>query len=275
MGGRTTWWEVRDGRFQRHDAVFEYAEPAVRVALFITCFNDTLFPETGRATVQLLDRLGHEVEFPFEQTCCGQMHFNTGYQREAIPLVRRFVEVFSPYEAVVAPSGSCVGMVRELYPMAAELAGDWWLAEKVEALAPRIFELSEFLVKRLGVTDVGAYYPHRVTYHPTCHSLRMLEVGEAPLELLRAVRGIDLVELGEAKECCGFGGTFAVKNADTSAAILADKIRHVLDTEAEICTAGDNSCLMHIGGGLKRQRAGVETLHLAQILASTEEDTKR
>jgi L-lactate dehydrogenase complex protein LldE len=275
MGGRTTWWEVRDGRFQRHDAVFEYAGPAVRVALFITCFNDTLFPETGRATVQLLERLGHEVEFPLEQTCCGQMHFNTGYQREALPLVRRFVEVFSPYEAVVAPSGSCVGMVRELYPTAAELAGDWWLAEKVEALAPRVFELSEFLVKRLGVTDVGAYYPHRVTYHPTCHSLRMLEVGEAPLELLRAVRGIDLVELGEAKECCGFGGTFAVKNADTSAAMLADKIRHILNTEAEICTAGDNSCLMHIGGGLKRQRAGVETLHLAQILASTEEDTKR
>jgi L-lactate dehydrogenase complex protein LldE len=275
MGGRTTWWEVRDGRLQRHDAVFEYAGPAVRVALFITCFNDTLFPETGRATVRLLERLGHEVEFPLEQTCCGQMHFNTGYQREAIPLVRRFVEVFSPYEAVVAPSGSCVGMVRELYPTAAELAGDRWLAEKVEALAPRVFELSEFLVKRLGVTDVGAYYPHRVTYHPTCHSLRMLEVGEAPLELLRAVRGIDLVELGDAKECCGFGGTFAVKNADTSAAMLADKIRHVLDTEAEICTAGDNSCLMHIGGGLKRQRAGVETLHLAQILASTEEDTKQ
>jgi L-lactate dehydrogenase complex protein LldE len=275
MGGRTTWWEVRDGRLQRHDEVFEYAELAVRVALFITCFNDTLFPETGRATVRLLERLGHEVEFPLEQTCCGQMHFNTGYQREAIPLVRRFVEVFSPYEAVVAPSGSCVGMVRELYPTAAELAGDRWLAEKVEALTPRVFELSEFLVKRLGVTNVGAYYPHRVTYHPTCHSLRMLEVGEAPLELLRAVRGIDLVELGEAKECCGFGGTFAVKNADTSAAMLADKIRHVLDTEAEICTAGDNSCLMHIGGGLKRQRAGVETLHLAQILASTEEDTKR
>jgi L-lactate dehydrogenase complex protein LldE len=275
MGGRTAWWEGRDERLQRHGAVFEYPEPAVRVALFITCFNDTLFPETGRATVRLLERLGHQVEFPLEQTCCGQMHFNTGYQREAIPLVRRFVEVFSPYEAVVAPSGSCVGMVRELYPTAAELAGDWWLAEKVEALAPRVFELSEFLVKGLGVTDVGAYYPHRVTYHPTCHSLRMLEVGEAPLELLRAVRGMDLVELGEAKECCGFGGTFAVKNADTSAAMLSDKIRHVLDTEAEVCTAGDNSCLMHIGGGLKRQRAGVETIHLAQILASTEEDTKR
>jgi L-lactate dehydrogenase complex protein LldE len=240
----------------------------VRVALFITCFNDTLFPQTGRVTVEVLERLGHEVEFPLSQTCCGQMHFNTGYQREAIPLVKRFVEVFSPYEAVVAPSGSCVGMVRELYPMAADLARDARLAAQIEALAPKVFELSEFLVRKLKVTDVGAYYPHRVTYHPTCHSLRMLGVGDAPLELLRNVRGIDLVELPEAKECCGFGGTFAVKNADTSTAMLSDKIRRILDTEAEVCTAGDNSCLMHIGGGLKRLRAGVETVHLAEILAS-------
>jgi len=240
----------------------------VRVALFITCFNDTLFPETGRATVEVLERLGVEVDFPLAQTCCGQMHFNTGYQREAIPLVRRFVEVFDGYEAVVAPSGSCVSMVRELYPMAAELAKDPHLAEKVEELGPKVFELSEFLVKQLGVTDVGAYYPHRVTYHPTCHSLRMLKVGDAPLELLRNVRGIDLVELSEPEECCGFGGTFAVKNSDTSAAMLSDKIRRVLDTEAEVCAAGDNSCLMHIGGGLNRLRAGVGTVHLAQILAS-------
>ena len=243
----------------------------MRVALFITCFNDTLFPSTGRATVELLERLGHEVVFPEAQTCCGQMHFNTGYQREAIPLVRRFVEVFGGYDAVVAPSGSCVGMVRELYPMAANLANDKKLLYEVEELGEKVFELSEFLVKKTGVTDVGAYYPHRVTYHPTCHSLRMLKVGEAPLELLRSVRGIDLVELPEAKECCGFGGTFAVKNADTSVAMLGDKLRHVLDTEAEICTAGDNSCLMHIGGGLKRQRAGTKTVHLAEILASTEE----
>jgi L-lactate dehydrogenase complex protein LldE len=247
----------------------------VRMALFITCFNDTLFPETGRATVQLLERLGVGVDFPLEQTCCGQMHFNTGYQREAIPLVRRFVEVFKSYEAVVAPSGSCVGMVRELYLMAAELAGDKQLLYEVEELAPKVFELSEFLVMKLGVTDVGAYYPHRVTYHPTCHSLRMLEVGDAPLRLLEGVKGIDLVELPKAKECCGFGGTFAVKNADTSVAMLSDKLRRVLDTEAEVCTAGDNSCLMHIGGGLKRQRAGVKTVHLAQILASTEEGTNR
>jgi L-lactate dehydrogenase complex protein LldE len=240
----------------------------MRVALFITCFNDTLFPETGRATLRVLERLGHEVEFPLAQTCCGQMHFNTGYQREAMPLVRRFVEVFSPYEAVVSPSGSCVGMVRELYTMAAQLAGDQDLARRIESLAPKVFELSEFLVKKLKVTDVGAYYPHRVTYHPTCHSLRMLKVGDAPLELLRNVRGIDLVELPEAKECCGFGGTFAVKNADTSMAMLSDKLRHVLGTEAEVCTAGDNSCLMHIGGGLQRLRAGVDTIHLAEILAS-------
>ena len=243
----------------------------MRVALFITCFNDTLFPETGRATVEVLERMGLEVDFPFEQTCCGQMHFNTGYQREAIPLVRRFVRVFKDYEAVVAPSGSCVGMVRELYPMAAGLANDEQLLHEVEELSTKVFELSEFLVKKLRVTDVGAYYPHRVTYHPTCHSLRMLKVGDAPLELLRAVRGIDFVELPEAKECCGFGGTFAIKNADTSIAMLGDKLRHVLETEAEVCTAGDNSCLMHIGGGLKRQRAGVGTVHLAQILASTEE----
>ena len=243
----------------------------MRVALFITCFNDTLFPETGRATVEILERLGVSVGFPLEQTCCGQMHFNTGYQREAIPLVRRFVEVFRSYEAVVSPSGSCVGMVRELYPMAAELANDKQLLHEVQELSTKVFELSEFLVNKLEVTDVGAYYPHRVTYHPTCHSLRMLKVGDAPIRLLKNVRGIDFVKLPEAQECCGFGGTFAVKNADTSVAMLSDKLRHVLDTEAEVCTAGDNSCLMHIGGGLKRQRAGVKTVHLAEILASTEE----
>ena len=243
----------------------------MRVALFITCFNDTLFPETGRATVEVLERLGVDVNFPMEQTCCGQMHFNTGYQREAVPLVRRFVRVFEDYEAVVSPSGSCVGMVRELYPMAAELVGDKQLLYEAEELGARVFELSEFLVKELGVTDVGSYYPHRVTYHPTCHSLRMLKVGDAPLRLLENVRGIDFVELPEARECCGFGGTFAVKNADTSVAMLSDKLRHVLDTEAEVCTAGDNSCLMHIDGGLKRLRAGVKTVHLAEILASTEE----
>jgi L-lactate dehydrogenase complex protein LldE len=244
----------------------------MRVSLFITCFNDTIFPQTGRAVVRLLERLGHTVEFPMDQTCCGQMHYNTGYQREAIPLVRRFVEVFGGAEVVVSPSASCVGMVREMYPHAAELAGDARLAEEVKALAPRVLELTEFLVHKLGIEDMGAYYPHRVTYHPTCHSLRMLRVGDAPLRLLRAVRGIDLIELPRAEECCGFGGTFAVKNADTSMAMLGDKIRCVLDTRAEVCAAADNSCLMHIGGALHRQRAGVGAIHLAEILASTEDE---
>ncbi len=241
----------------------------MRVSLFITCFNDTLFPDTGRAMVRLLERLGHEVDFPLEQTCCGQMHYNTGYQREALPLVRHFVRVFADAEAVVAPSASCVAMVRDIYPLAAEQAGDAQLSADVAALAPRVFELTEFLVKKLGLEDVGAYYPHRVTYHPTCHGLRMLHLGDAPMRLLRAVRGIDLVELPDAEVCCGFGGTFAVKNADTSMAMLTDKVRGILDTHCEVCTAADNSCLMHIEGALHRQRAGVRTVHIAEILAST------
>ncbi|WP_329570677.1 (Fe-S)-binding protein [Kitasatospora sp. NBC_01266] len=240
----------------------------MRVALFITCFNDTLFPETGRAVVRLLERLGHRVDFPLGQTCCGQPQFNTGYRPEALPLVRRFAEAFAGYDAVVTPSGSCAGMVREHHPLLA--SDDPGLRRAVGEVAPKVYELSEFLVDVLGVTDVGACYPHRVTYHPTCHSLRMLRVGDRPLRLLRAVKGIELVELPAAEECCGFGGTFAVKNPDVSAAMLADKMRRVLDTRAEVLTAGDNSCLLHIGGGLGRLRTGVRTVHLAEILASTE-----
>lgn len=247
---------------------------AMRVALFITCFNDSLFPETGRATVRLLERLGCRVEFPLAQTCCGQMHFNTGYQRECVPLVRHFTEVFAGYDAVVTPSGSCAGMVRDHHGRVARVAGDPRLSSAVADMPP-VYELSEFLVDALGVTDVGAYFPHRVTYHPTCHSLRMLGVAEKPLALLRAVRGIDLVELPAAEQCCGFGGTFALKNADTSVAMCADKAGHVLATGAEVLSAGDNSCLMHIGGALSRLRTGVRTLHLAEILASTEEEPER
>jgi L-lactate dehydrogenase complex protein LldE len=243
----------------------------MRAALFITCFNDTLFPEVGISLVRLLERLGVEVEFPEEQTCCGQMHFNTGYQRESIPLARHFVRTFADAEVIVAPSASCVGMVRELYPAVAALSGDAALAKAVDAIISRTYELTEFLTRVRGVEDVGAYYPHRVTYHPTCHSLRVLRVGDAPLQLLRAVKGMDLVELPESRECCGFGGTFAIKNVDTSTAMLGDKVRCVLDTGAEVVTSADTSCLMHIGGALARMRSGVRTVHLAEILASTEE----
>ncbi len=244
----------------------------MKVSLFITCYNDTLYPETGRAMVELFERLGHEVDFPFEQTCCGQMHFNTGYQRETLMMARKFVDIFKGSEVVVSPSASCVGMVREFYPYLAQEHGDNALLDDLETLAPKVFEFSEFLVKELGITDVGAYYPHRVTYHPTCHSLRGLKVGDAPLTLLEHVRGLELVELPEAESCCGFGGTFAVKNADTSAAMLSDKLRNVQNTHAEVCAAVDNSCLMHIGGALHRQRSGVKTVHLAEILASAEEN---
>jgi L-lactate dehydrogenase complex protein LldE len=242
----------------------------MRIALFATCFNDTMFPDTPRAVVTVLERLGHTVEFPVEQTCCGQMHFNTGYQREAIPLVRNFVQTFAGYDAVVAPSGSCAGMIREYHSRVAEVAGDPGLARAVAEVSPHVYEFSELLTDVLDVTDVGAYFPHRVTYHPTCHSLRMLKVGDRPLRLLRAVRGIDLVELPAAAECCGFGGTFALKNADVSVAMVGDKVRHVRDTGAEVLCAGDNSCLMHIGGALTRLRSGVRTMHLAEILAATE-----
>jgi L-lactate dehydrogenase complex protein LldE len=243
----------------------------VRIALFVTCLADTLFPDVGRATVRLLERLGHQVEFPQAQTCCGQMHVNTGYLRDALPLVRRYAQVFSGYEAIVVPSGSCAGSIHHQHAMVAKRYGDDVLARRAEQVAAKTYELSQLLVDVLGVEDVGAYYPHRVTYHPTCHSLRLLRVGDRPLRLLRQVAGIDLVELPDAEVCCGFGGTFAVKNPDVSTAMLADKMRGVLATRAEVCTAGDSSCLMHIGGGLSRLRAGTRTVHLAEILASTGE----
>ncbi|PWW25027.1 L-lactate dehydrogenase complex protein LldE [Geodermatophilus normandii] len=244
----------------------------MKVALFATCLVDTIVPQVARATATLLQRLGHEVVVPPTQACCGQMHVNTGYRREAVPIVANHVRAFTAAEAVVAPSGSCVASIHHQQAAVARRAGESALADEAEALAARTYELSQFLVDVLGVVDVGAYYPHRVTYHPTCHSLRLLRVGDRPLRLLRAVRGLDLVELPGAESCCGFGGTFAVKNADTSTAMLTDKMADVLSTHAEVCTAGDSSCLMHIGGGLSRLRSGTRTVHLAEILASTEEN---
>ncbi|MET9342059.1 (Fe-S)-binding protein [Nonomuraea sp. NPDC003804] len=225
----------------------------MRVALFITCVNDTLFPGTGKAVVSLLRRLGCEVDFPQAQTCCGQMHLNTGYRAEGERLARRFAEVFDGYDAVVTPSGSCAAMVREQYP-------------RLGVAPPPVYDLSEFLIDVLEVEDVGAAFPHRVTYHPTCHSLRGLHLGDKPTRLLRRVRGLELVPLPGAEECCGFGGTFAVKNPAISAAMCADKVRNVMDTGAEVLCAADNSCLMHIGGTMRRQKTGVRVMHLAEIL---------
>ena len=242
----------------------------VRAALFVTCLVDGVVPQVAKATVRVLERLGVTVEMPWGQTCCGQMHVNTGYPREAIPLVRNHVAAFESYEAIVVPSGSCTAAIRHQHADVARLAGDPALADAAQAIAARTWELSEFLVDVLGVTDVGAYFPHRVTYHPSCHSLRMMRVGDAPLRLLRAVRGIDLVELPGAETCCGFGGTFSLKNPDVSAAMCSDKVSAVRQTGAQVLCSSDNSCLMHVGGALARQQTGVATMHLAEILASTE-----
>jgi L-lactate dehydrogenase complex protein LldE len=254
-------------------AVPRSAQPGAgkRVALFATCVNDLMFPETPKAVVQVLERLGCEVAFPEGQTCCGQMFTNTGYFDEAMPLVRLYSEVFADFDYIVGPSGSCVGSVREQHPMLARQAGDRALLARVAAVAAKTYDFSEFVVDVLGVADVGAYFPHRVTYHPTCHSLRVAKVGDRPYQLLRAVRGMELVELPAAQECCGFGGTFSVKNPDVSVAMGADKARHVRETGAEYVVAGDNSCLMHIGGLLRRQRSGVAPIHLAELLAHTEQ----
>lgn len=232
----------------------------MRIALFLTCLGETLLPEVGRATVAVLERLGHEVVFPAEQACCGQMHLNSGYPEEAARLARRFVETFQPHECVVTPSSSCAGTVRELYP---------GLLGQAPPLLERVYELSELLVRRLGVEDVGASFPHRVCYHPSCHSLRVTRVGDAPLRLLRAVRDIELVDLPRAEECCGFGGTFAVKNADASAAIAIDKCDAIEASGADHCTALDGSCLLQIGGMLRRRGSAIRPVHLAEILAST------
>jgi L-lactate dehydrogenase complex protein LldE len=235
----------------------EYAE-TIQPALFITCLGDTLAPQVGRATVAVLERLGMEPAFPPEQTCCGQMHFNAGYLDDARALARRFVEVFDGYEAIVAPSGSCAAHVK------AQVAE---LAEEDRGVSARTWELSEFLVERTRVTDVQSTYRGSVTYHPTCHSLRLLRLGDRPLSLLRAVPGLELVELPDAEECCGFGGTFAVKNEAVSAAMLDAKLDSVLSTGAGAVCACDSSCLLHIGGGLRRRGSRTRAVHIAEVLA--------
>jgi L-lactate dehydrogenase complex protein LldE len=243
----------------------------MRTSLFITCYNDTLYPETGRAVVRLLERLGVDLDFHPKQTCCGQMHANTGFHGEAFSQAKRFIRLYQDAETVVVPSSSCVAMIRDQYPgLVAEL-GNEELRQQFEALVPRVYELSEFLIDRLGVEDVGAYFPHRVTYHASCHGVRALHLGNRPWQLMAKVRGLDLVPLNNLDRCCGFGGTFSVKNAEVSSAMLAVKLQDVIATGAEYCTALDNSCLMHLGGAMHREYVGMKTIHLAQILASTED----
>ena len=242
----------------------------MRVAVLVTCINDALFPDVGRSVLRVLRRLGVDVDYPPAQTCCGQPMVNTGYLDEAVPVVRGFVSAFEDYDYVVTPSGSCAGSARHQHEIVARRSGDQALEVRVRTLAPRVLELSEFLVDVLEVTDVGASFPRRVTYHPTCHSLRMLGVGDRPTRLLQAVKGLELVDLPDAESCCGFGGTFALKNSDVSVAMGRDKVRHVDESGAQVLVAGDSSCLMHIGGLMSRQGSPVRVMHLADVLAAGE-----
>ena len=239
-----------------------------KVSLFVPCFVDQLLPEVAVDTVKVLRRIGYEVEYPEDQTCCGQPAFNTGYWDEARPCAERFVRVFKQAEAVVCPSGSCVTMIRTFYP---ELLAASPLREDALALAGRTFELSEFLVKVAAVTQVGATFPHAVTFHASCHGLRELKLRDEPLQLLRQVKGLKLIEMTRSEECCGFGGTFAMKFADISAAMGTSKAENIAATGAEYVTAIDPSCLLHIQGILGKREAPVRTIHLASILA--QEDT--
>jgi len=245
----------------------------MRVALFSTCIGDALFPDAHKASAIVLSRLGYDVVFPEQQTCCGQMHVNTGYKEQAIPIIETYVDAFSDpsIDYVVAPSGSCAGAVREQHVELAERFGSKALVDGAKTASKKTYDLSEFIVDVAGTYDVGAFFPHRVTYHSSCHSLRFLKVGDRPTELLRHVEGLELVDLPNSEECCGFGGTFSVKMPEVSSAMVSDKVRHIKDTQAEYVTAGDSSCLMNIAGAMSRQHQGIRAVHMAEILASTKE----
>jgi len=240
----------------------------VRVALFITCLGDQFFPHVGECVVEILRRLGVEVTFNPAQTCCGQPAFNTGYRQEARAVATRVLDLFDDADYVVAPSGSCTSMVRVFYP---ELfADDPERLGRCRQLRERFFEFSEFLVNILNVEDVGARFPHRVTYHDSCHLLRELGIQEPPRKLIHNVRGIDFVEMQDYQLCCGFGGTFAVKFPEVSAAMGEDKLRAALETGAGYLVANDVSCLMHVGGLIHRRGLPLKTMHLAELLAEQE-----
>ena len=243
------------------------AQYKMKVALFIPCFVDQLMPDVGLDTVRVLRRLGFEIDFPNEQTCCGQPAFNSGYWNDARPLAEHFVRVFRSADTVVCPSGSCTTMVRNFYP---ELLSGTALRDEAVQLGKRMFEFSEFLVKVARRTDVGATFPHRVAYHDACHALRELRLKQEPREILRHVRGLELVEMQYSEDCCGFGGTFATKFNMISAAMGEAKTASAAAVHADYLTSTDPSCLLHIDGILRRQNSPVRTLHLANILARTE-----
>jgi L-lactate dehydrogenase complex protein LldE len=238
----------------------------MKVSLFIPCLTDQFFPRVGMNLYKILRKAGAQVDYPEDQTCCGQPAFNSGYHKEAIELALRFLQIFQQSEYIVAPSGSCTSMVKIFYP---EILDDPGLREALHEVTSKTYEFSDFLVNVMGVTDFGVHFPHKVTYHDACHLLRELKVKEAPRKLIRQVRGIELIEMEQAEDCCGFGGTFSVKYPEISTAMAEDKAAAIAQTGAEYVIANDSSCLMQIGGYLSRQRIPAKPLHLADLLGES------
>lgn len=239
---------------------------ALRVSLFVTCVVDQLFPKAGIAMADVLERAGCAVDFPEAQTCCGQPAFNSGYRDEARAVACHFLDVFADAEYIVSPSGSCTSMVSHHY---LELFhDDPKRLEQARGIAARTWEFSSFLTGVAGVEDVGASFPHTVTYHDSCHALRELKIKDGPRRLLRNVRGLTLSEMDLAEECCGFGGTFSVKFPSVSGAMARTKIDSILRTGADTVVSIDSSCLMQLQGALSRAGSRVRTMHLAEVLAS-------
>jgi L-lactate dehydrogenase complex protein LldE len=237
---------------------YEAGEP---VAMFIPCYMDQFFPQIGKSMVRLLTRLGVTLVYPEEQTCCGQPAFNSGYWEQARSVIHHFCKVFGKYRYIVSPSGSCTAMCRVFF-------GHVDPDPQIVNVGRRVYEFSEFLVHALGVTDLGARFPHRVTLHNACHTRRELGVTEEIFTLLRNVRDLDFVELPNAEECCGFGGTFSVKVPGTSLSMGCTKTENIVKTGAEVVVSADVSCLMHIGGILRRnpEMRHIRSMHLAELL---------
>ncbi|GAB7057822.1 MULTISPECIES: (Fe-S)-binding protein [unclassified Paenibacillus] len=242
----------------------------MRVSLFITCLADQLYPEVGESVVRLLHRYGCEVDFPELQTCCGQPAYNSGYQDEAREVARNWIRAFEHSDYVVSPSGSCTGMVHHYYPSLFENEPEW--KAKAERLIEKTYEFSQFMVNVLGIKDLAAEFPEKVTYHPSCHAMRLLGVREEPGTLLAHVKGLELIDLPYKEDCCGFGGTFAVKMANMSEAMVCEKAANVCSTNASVLVGTDMGCLMNIGGRLNKENKPVRVMHLAQLL---EEGVKR
>lgn len=236
----------------------------MKVSIFITCLSDAIYPQVGEAMSRILACQGVKLHFPEVQTCCGQPAFNSGYWDEARASARTLLEAFDDSDFIVSPSGSCTGMIHHYYPSL--FKDDPVMLTKAREFSGKIHEFSQFLVNVLGVTDIGAHFPHKVTYHPSCHGTRLLGIKEEPRQLLANVKGIEFVELPFAEDCCGFGGTFAVKMSEISGAMVEEKVQHVIETEAEVLVGMDMGCLMNIGGRLRYEGKQVRVMHLAELL---------